>query len=97
MHYLLIYELTDDYLERRGEFRSDHLELAQQASQRGELILAGALSEPADRAILLFQADSPEPAERFAAEDPYVANGLVRRWEVRRWLTVVGELAAERP
>ena len=97
MHYLLIYELTDDYLERRGEFRSDHLELAQQASQRGELILAGALSEPADRAILLFQADSPEPAERFAAEDPYVANGLVRRWEVRRWLTVVGELASERP
>lgn len=97
MHYLLIYELTDDYMERRGEFRSDHLELAQQASQRGELILAGALSEPADRAILLFQADSPEPAERFAAEDPYVANGLVRRWEVRRWLTVVGELAAERP
>ena len=94
MHYLLFYELADDYLERRQEFRAQHLELAKLASERGEIVLAGALAEPADKAVLLFEAESPEPAERFARSDPYVANGLVKSWEVRPWTTVVGESAA---
>ena len=94
MHYLLIYELGDDYLERRPAFRAHHLELAKRASERGELLLAGALADPADKAILLFEADSPEPARRFAEADPYVENGLVKSWEVRAWTTVVGERAA---
>jgi len=25
MHYLLMYDLSADYLERRGEFRNEHL------------------------------------------------------------------------
>ena len=83
-----------DYLERRGEFRTEHLNMAWAAAERGDLLLGGALAEPADRAILLFQGDSPAAAEAFAAADPYVRNGLVRRWEVRAWTTVVGEGAA---
>lgn len=94
MHYLLIYELADDYPERRQAFRAEHLELAKRAKERGEVVLAGALAEPADKAILLFDAESPEPAERFARGDPYVKNGLVKSWEVRRWTTVIGDLAS---
>jgi len=94
MHFMLIYHLEDDYLERRPQFRADHLALAKEAVARGEMVLAGALTEPSDMALLLFQGDSPEAAERFAQSDPYVKNGLVRRWEVRRWMTVVGEDAA---
>ena len=94
MHYLLIYDLAPDYLERRGEFRGAHLGLAWQAHERGELILGGALAEPNDQAILLFQGDSPAAAERFAAADPYVSNGLVASWRVRPWTTVVGVTAA---
>ncbi|MGB6974394.1 MAG: YciI-like protein [Terracidiphilus sp.] len=90
MHYLLIYDLADDYLERRGEFRAAHLGLAWQASDRGELMLGGALDAPADKAILLFQGDSPAAAEAFAQADPYVANGLIKSWQVRKWNTVVG-------
>lgn len=90
MHYLLIYDLSPDYLERRGAFRAEHLKLAWEASDRGELVLAGALAEPADNAVLLFRGDSPAAAERFAAADPYVRNGLVTRWRVRPWTTVVG-------
>jgi lipoprotein signal peptidase len=55
------------------------------------LILGGALKDPVDAAVLLFRGDSPEPAERFAREDPYVQNGLVTSWQVRPWLTVVGD------
>ena len=94
VHYLLFYELAPDYLERRGTFRNEHLTLAWQAHERGELVLAGALAEPADRAVFMFQGDSPAAAEQFAAGDPYVLNGLVARWSVRPWTTVVGAMAS---
>jgi len=94
MHYLLIYHLSPDYLERRVEFRNEHLSLAWDAHKSGELMLGGALQEPADRAYLLFKGDSAEAAEQFAKNDPYVKNGLVEKWEVRPWMTVVGDLAA---
>ncbi len=94
MHYLLFYDVASDYLERRNQFRSEHLKLAWQAHARGELILGGALADPVDGAVLFFQGDSPEVAARFAAADPYVLNGLVTRWTVRPWLTVVGDSAA---
>jgi uncharacterized protein len=94
MHYLLFYELAPDYLERRPAFRERHLTLAWQAQARGELILAGALADPVDQAVLLFQGDSPAVAERFARADPYVQNGIVVRYRVRAWTTVVGAAAA---
>lgn len=91
MHYLLFYDYTPDYLERRGEFRAEHLRLAWEAQARGELILGGILVEPVDGAVLLFNCDSPAIPEQFAAGDPYVRNGLVSRWHVRLWNTVVGK------
>jgi len=93
-HYLLIYELTDNYLDRRGEFRGVHLNLAWAASQRGELVLGGALADPVDRAILLFKGASASVAEDFAKVDPYVLNGLVKSWSVRQWMTVAGDTAS---
>lgn len=94
MYYLLTYELVDDYLDRRGANRADHLALAKAATARGELLLAGALADPADEAVLVFDAPSPAVAEAFAQADPYVANGLVKRWRVRPWTVVTGKLAA---
>lgn len=93
-HYLLIYDLADDYLTRRAEFRGVHLNLAWAAHQRGELVMGGALAEPVDRAILMFKGESPKVAEDFAKVDPYVTNGLIKSWSVRPWMTVVGDLAA---
>lgn len=90
MHYLLIYELEDDYVARRAQFRAEHLTLAWAAAEREELILGGALADPVDKAILLFSGDSPAAAERFARADPYVLNGLIKRWYVREWTTVAG-------
>ena len=94
MHYLLFYEVSDDYLERRGEYRGVHLKLAWEAQERGELVLGGALGDPVDTSLLLFQGESAAVAERFAAADPYVKNGLVKRWRIRPWTTVVGATAA---
>jgi uncharacterized protein YciI len=94
MHYLLFYEVSDDYVARRTELRNLHLEKAWAASGRGELVLGGALANPVDGAVLLFKGDSPEVAENFAKSDPYVLNGLVKRWYVREWTTVAGEHSA---
>ncbi len=93
-HYLLFYDVGEDYVERRAAFRSRHLEKAWQAHQRGELVLGGALADPVDGAVLFFKGDSPQVAEAFAREDPYVTNGLIVRWRVREWTTVVGGEAA---
>jgi uncharacterized protein len=90
----LFYEVGEDYVSRRAEFRDAHLEKAWQASERGELVLGGALSNPIDGAVLLFRGDSPEVAEKFARADPYVTSGAVKRWHVREWTTVAGEDSA---
>jgi hypothetical protein len=90
MHYLLFYEVVEGYVERRAAFRDAHLAHARAAVARGELVLGGALTKPADGAVLLFRGSSPEAAERFATSDPYVKNGLVKSWRVREWTTVVG-------
>lgn len=94
MHYLLFYEVAADYVERRSEFRSVHLQLAWEAHRRGELVLAGALADPVDGTVLLFQGSSPLAAEAFARADPYVTSGIVTRWWIREWTTVVGDIAA---
>jgi uncharacterized protein YciI len=93
MHYLLFYEVGEDYVSRRAAFRDSHLEKAWKANERGELLLAGAFANPIDGALLLFRGDSAEVAEKFAKADPYVTNGLVKRWYVREWTTVAGKEA----
>lgn len=94
MDYLLFYDLASDYLERRGAFRAQHLALAWEASDNGHLVLAGALANPVDGAVFHSRGDSPAAAVEFAKADPYVRNGLVTRWRVREWATVVGDAAA---
>lgn len=94
MHYLLLYDVVPDYVERRAPLRAEHLALARAAHARGDLVLGGALADPVDGAVLLFRGDSPAAAEAFAAADPYVRHGLVTRWRVRTWTTVVGDDAA---
>ena len=90
-YYLLEYALVDDYLARRSAFREEHLALAREAHSRGELVLAGALAEPADRAVLVWGTDDRSIVERFAEGDPYVRNGLVTSWTIRPWTVVIGD------
>jgi len=92
-HFLLVYDLADDYLARRGEFREAHLNMAWKSHENGELVIGGAFTDPADTALLLFKAETKDAVERFAKSDPYVTNGLVKNWKVREWNTVAGAMA----
>jgi hypothetical protein len=88
-YYLLFYHVVDDYVARRAQFRDDHLRLARAAHERGELILGGALADPADAALLVFRAADKSVVEDFVQADPYVINGLVKKWEIRPWTVVI--------
>jgi uncharacterized protein len=89
-YFALFYDVVNDFESKRAAFRQEHLHYARQAHARGELFLAGALADPADKAMLVFHTDDRAVAESFARQDPYVVNGLVLRWEVRPWTVVIG-------
>ena len=90
-YYALFYdEVVDDFVNRRTPFRQEHLGMAKESFAKGELQLAGALADPPDGALLIFRAETATPAEAFAQNDPYIRNGLVKKWRVRNWTVVVG-------
>ncbi|MEO6713002.1 MAG: YciI-like protein [Mycobacteriales bacterium] len=93
-YYALEYQLVDDYVVRRTPLRPEHLGLAQAAAERGELVLAGALMEPTDRALLVWSTEDRAPIEAFVEADPYVREGLVTSWTIRPWTVVAGSAAA---
>ena len=89
-YYVLLYDVVDEFVVRRAPHREEHLRLVRDAHRAGEILLAGALGDPADRALIVFRSSDRGAAERFARRDPYVVNGLVRRWEIQPWAVVVG-------
>jgi hypothetical protein len=89
-YFALIYDVVDGFAEKRMPYRPAHLELVREAHARGELLMAGALGDPPDGALLVFRAESDEVVERFATADPYVTGGLAKRWAVRPWNVVIG-------
>ena len=89
-YHILLYKTAENYIERRKPYREEHLLYANAAHDRGELLLGGALDDPADGALLIFKTGNPAVVEDFARNDPYVLNGLVIEWRVRPWIVVIG-------
>lgn len=96
-YFALLYDVVADFTARRAPYRGEHLRLVREAHQRGEIVLAGALGMPPDRALLIFRADDPSIPDAFAQHDPYVSHGLVTRWEIQPWAVVVGNEAPDPP
>lgn len=94
-HFVLIYEFAPDFMTTREAFRPKHLAHARASAARDELQLGGRLSDE-PTGLVLFKAESAAVAEQFAADDPYVINGVVRSYRVREWTTVVGRDALTR-
>jgi uncharacterized protein len=96
-YFALFYDVVEDFAARRSPFRAEHLRLAQEAHRRGEIVLAGAVGAPPDRALLVFRTDDPSIVDTFARADPYVTRGLVTQWEVQPWAVVVGNEGLNAP
>jgi uncharacterized protein len=90
MHWLLTYDYVDDIVARRAPFRDAHLRLVRDLHERGVLLMAGAVGQPIEGALLVFTTEDRAVVEEFVAQDPYVDEGLVTGWQVRPWNVVVG-------
>jgi uncharacterized protein YciI len=88
-YFALFYDVVDGFVEKRMQFREEHLRLVREAHARGEIVIAGALGDPPVGALLVFRAPSSLVAEEFAGRDPYVRQGLVVGWKVTPWAVVV--------
>ena len=69
-YFALIYDVVDRFAEKRMPHREAHLALVRGAQARGELVMAGALGDPPDGALLVFRGEAADVAERFARADP---------------------------
>jgi uncharacterized protein YciI/heme-degrading monooxygenase HmoA len=96
-YYAVFYDLVDDFLARRTAFREEHLRRISECYARGELLLGGALADPADSALLVFHVHDKRIPEAFIQNDPYVVNGLVKEWKLRSWSVVTGNEASPNP
>ena len=93
MEYLVLeYAYSEDYLERRPLYRERHLELIGDAVAGGRVAMAGPLTDPYDRALIVWSSGSRAAVEEFVAQDPYVSEGLVTAWRIRSWNVVAGSL-----
>lgn len=90
MYYALKYELSSDYLNKRVNFRAAHLSMITSLHQDGIVVLGGAFEEPNDTALIIFKAENSKIIRDFVKHDPYVINGLVKTWEIRKWKVVIG-------
>jgi len=88
-YFALFYDVTEGFVEKRMPFREEHLRLVREAHARGEIVMAGALGDPPEGALLVFRASSSAVAEEFAGRDPYVRQGLVAGWKVKPWAVAV--------
>jgi uncharacterized protein YciI len=90
VHHVLLYDYVENIVERRAPHRELHLAYAGRARDEGKLVQGGALGDPPHTGMLVFRVEDPAEVEAFAAEDPYVREGLVTAWRVEPWNVVVG-------
>jgi uncharacterized protein YciI len=90
MYYILFYDVVENFLKKRQPYREAHFNHIKPYVDRGDVRLAGALADPADGAVLVFNVDDRKAIEEFAVNDPYVINGVVAKWHVREWSVVLG-------
>eukprot|EP00903_Cladosiphon_okamuranus_P006131 g6034.t2 len=86
----VVYTYVDGMVDKRGPYRSDHLELLKTMTEEGSCLLGGAFVEPCDGAVILFS--SPDQAQRFVDTDPYNTGGLVTKYQIRDYMAVVGTM-----
>jgi len=90
MYFILFYDYVENILEKRIPHREAHLALATEYVNKGELVLGGAFTNPVDGAAIVFKLKDKALVEAFVDKDPYVINGLVKKWHIREWTAVVG-------
>ena len=84
MKYVLFYESADDVLSRAPAHFPAHKARLDEFHSRGDLLMVGTFGDPQEQgSMAIFP--SRAAADAFVEGDPFVLNGVVRRWEIREW------------
>lgn len=85
---VVFYESADNVLEKAPAHFPAHSERVDEFHARGTLLLTGTFADPqAQGSMAIFT--TREAAEEFIAGDPFVLNGVVKRFEIREWNEVL--------
>ena len=88
MKAVALYEMAPDMMAGVSDHLSAHVERWQGFAQRGELLMIGPFANAQeDGAMAIFA--TREAAEEFVRGDPFVLNGIVRKWVIRDWIEVL--------
>ena len=82
--YVLLYESADDVLAKAPAHFAAHTKRGQEFHERGSLLAYGPFANAQEEGSMAVFT-SREAAEEFAREDPFVLNGVVRGWRIRKW------------
>jgi uncharacterized protein YciI len=80
--YVLFYDGAADMERARAVFPA-HRAKWQEFVARGELLMIGPFVDPRQGAMGVFA--TRESAEAFVRVDPFILEGVVRKWELREW------------
>ena len=81
--YLLLYDSADDVLDKAPVHYDAHCEVLAPFEESGAVLFASPLDDPRNGAVSVWV--DRASAETFAAVDPFVLHGVVRRWHLIPW------------
>lgn len=87
MKVVMLYEVAADGLAKARVHLQAHRARLDDFHARGVLLMAGPYANPMEGAMGVFT--SREAAEEFIKGDPFVVNGVVRKWTLREWNEVL--------
>lgn len=80
---VLFYEPAADVLSKAPAHFPAHSARLDEFHADGRLLMVGTWANPQEGSMAIFT--SREAAEAFVAEDPFVLNEVVERWQIREW------------
>jgi len=82
--YVLRYESADDVMSKAPLHFAAHSARGDEFHAAGTLLLYGAFGNPQEEGSMAVFT-TREAAEAFVHGNPFVLNGVVRRWHIREW------------
>ena len=95
MKAVVFYESGSDVAARAPAYMAEHQARWAEFGRRGELLMVGPFANAQEEGSMAIFT-TREAAEEFVRGDPFVLNGIVRKWVIRDWIEVlVPEPSAE--
>ena len=90
MKFAAIIEYAKDK-EKIAVIRPQHRQYLAELRDRGQVAASGPFTDDSG-ALIIYEASNAEEAERFLKADPFNANGIFLRYQLRPWNPVIANV-----